>query len=246
MKKIFFILIFISVFISSNLYSQKKITDGLIFTYHITYKKDSITYDKPYVTMCYKGDMLKTTPIINSKDSILAKTPLSMIRLTPTYTIINTKNRLVYRLTNENGEKIALKSQDFVMPDSSSFYNNIYTKEYKVIAGYNCRKVIMQHKINKTTITVYITAQLNNYKFYNKNVFGLSGVILEYDRPNRIEYVKNVEMVNFPNDYFTIPKDYMIFETLEEFQKFKTKQFESRMFKGGQRIKSIDDLFNKQ
>lgn len=245
MKKIFLILIFLSVFISSKLYSQKKIADGLIFTYNIKYIKDGVTYDKPYVTVCYKGDMLKATLIINSKDSTLGKTSLSNIRLIPTYTITNTKNRLVYALTNENGEKIALKHPDFIMPDSSSFYNSLYTKEYKVIAGYNCQKVIMEHKINKTTITIYITAELNNYKFFNKNIFGLSGVILEYDYTNRIEHVTGIEIVDLPDDYFTIPKDYMIFETLKEFQKFKTKQFESRMPKGGQTIKSIDDLLNK-
>lgn len=91
--------------------------------------------------------------------------------------------------------------------------NTRYTKERKTIAGYRCKKVILDSKDGEAY--AYVTEDLNaenlNWVF-DETIRGtiMELVILDEKREGIILKAKEVRKMNIPDAEFTVPSDYMV------------------------------------
>jgi len=158
----------------SNLFSQKKITDGTI-VYDIVIEREG---KSPAIADAFKGAV--TTVYLNGlrsrTDMISTLGTESTIYHAETGKAVILKEyssqKLMITLTKDNWTEMNKGSDDIVFEN---------TGESKTVAGYNCKKAIAKLKDGKS-YTVFYATELNAGKNeYNPVFTNLPGLVLEYE-----------------------------------------------------------------
>jgi Domain of unknown function (DUF4412) len=102
-------------------------------------------------------------------------------------------------------------------------YDAVETKDSKVIAGYNCKKMILINKKNKDEVTVYYTTEIPYLEnSFNSEFKMLKGMPMEFaSSMNNIKMtvtVREVKKEKVDDTAFNVPSDYKI-TTQEELMK---------------------------
>ncbi|WP_316836782.1 hypothetical protein [Pedobacter nutrimenti] len=111
--------------------------------------------------------------------------------------------------------------------DSSSYYSLSYADKFKKIAGFNCQKMIIVNKVTKVEDSMYVCKDLNNFDYRFETKFGKTDFIVQsyahMSKTTLVYTVVKVEKIDVPSDTFVIPKDFIRFQSTEEYVKWSKK-----------------------
>lgn len=114
-------------------------------------------------------------------------------------------------------EKIAQQKAN--MPE----YDAVETKETKIIAGYNCKKVVLINRKTKDEVSVYYTPDIPYFEnSFNAEFKMVKGMPMEYKSSlNNIKMtvtVREIKKEKIADTEFTVPSEYKV-TTQEELMK---------------------------
>ncbi|MBU1012907.1 MAG: DUF4412 domain-containing protein [Bacteroidetes bacterium] len=136
-------------------------------------------------------------------------------------TIFDSESKTIVNLLNIMGQKVAIKKSLGEIELERTKYSNLrvsISDETKNIAGYNCKKALIEVNAEDfgglTTFTVFYTEELGNTGInYSDPLFNkINGVMLQYEVSTRGLLMKfsasEVKTEDVPDSAFAIPSDY--------------------------------------
>lgn len=207
MKKIILFLGITVIFCSQqNVFAQKKMMEGvIIYDLKLEGAEDAgmmAAMMPTEMTVKFKGTksrsefatgMSETVAISDSKDDKSGVVLLDLMG-----------NKYAMKI-----DEAKIVEQRANMPD----YDLIESKETKVIAGYNCKKVILINKKTKEEVSVYYSADIPYFEnSFNAQFKQVNGMPMEYkaslNNMNLTVTVREVKKEKVDDSSFLVPSDY--------------------------------------
>lgn len=178
--------------------------------------------------------MLPKMMIYKIKDN-LARTEMDLGAMGKQIQIINGDEKIVYSLFDMMGQKMCVKMTEEEINEEMADESNVKVEQYdetKEIAGYECKKAVINVESDdgtKTSFIVYYTDELGGsaLNFDNPMFKEIDGVLMEFEMEQgqmtmKLEAV-SVKKENVPDSEFVVPDGYQEL----------TKEQMQNMFGGG-------------
>ena len=188
-----------------------------------------------YLYLVNYGNMQKgiITNSVNQTESVyqdethkMGKTKVGVTSY-PSWNIIDYKTGENWACTIGENHKTAVRTFDPPPIDSSSYYSLSYAYKFKKIAGFNCQKMIVVNKITKVEDSMYVCKDLNNFDYRFGNKFGkIDFIVRSYAHVGKTTLIYTVvkaDKIDVPSDTFVIPKDFIRFQSMEEYIKWSKR-----------------------
>ncbi|PTS98566.1 hypothetical protein DBR11_14505 [Pedobacter sp. HMWF019] len=144
----------------------------------------------------------------------------------PSWNIINFKTGENWACSIGENHKTAVRQFEPHI-DSSSYYSLSYADKFKKIAGFNCQKMIVVNKVTRVEDSIYVCKDLNNFDYRFGNKFGKIDFIVRsfahVGKTTLVYTVVKADKIDVSSDTFVIPKDFIRFESREEYVKWAKK-----------------------
>ena len=204
------------IFLAATVFSQKRITEGVIVYNLVVNTNDSTP------KLADGLDGATNTVYIKGR---LSRSEFVSIYGTQT-TIIDNKTKNVTLLKEYGGKKYMITLLPADWTETNKKYDSVsfsFENDYKTIAGYNCRKAIGKLKSGETFIVYYTTDLLPDNQEFQYSNKTLPGLALEYEttigNKKAVFTAASVSFNPVPIAKFDLPKSGFRVITYEESKK---------------------------
>jgi len=207
------------IFLAATVFSQKRITEGVIVYNLVVNTNDSTP------KLADGLDGATNTVYIKGR---LSRSEFVSIYGTQT-TIIDNKTKNVTLLKEYGGKKYMITLLPADWTETNKKYDSVsfsFENDYKTIAGYNCRKAIGKLKSGETFIVYYTTDLLPDNQEFQYSNKTLPGLALEYEttigNKKAVFTAASVSFNPVPIAKFDLPKSGFRVITYEESKKARS------------------------